>query len=111
MAYGFLSNQAVTELIHRHAYTLEKGQLKPLSDNLIIEKLLGDKNILCLNDLVHEIYHVGENFDSCLRVLKPFKLAQPVGNFEKKILNVHDEVESHAGFIGDKIEEFIQKIV
>eukprot|EP01035_Chromulina_nebulosa_P018590 gene18590-24317_t len=111
IAYGFLSEQSVIELVHRRAYTAVKGPLRPLNDNQTIETILGDKGILCLNDLSHEIYTVGEHFNDAIQILKPFKLSAPVGKFEKKILKVNDSVEEKSGFIGNKIEEFLEKIL
>ena len=34
----------------------------PIADNSIIEKALGDRGIICIEDLVHEIFTVGDNF-------------------------------------------------
>lgn len=112
VAYGFISSKLVTELLQRRAYTLLDGAKKPLNDNLTIEQVLGDKNILCLSDLSHEIHTVGENFDSALKILCPFNLSAPVGHFEKKILNTHDTVEEKGGFLGNSaMDEFLQKIL
>ena len=111
VAYGFISNNSVIELVHRRAYTNVTGKRTPLSDNLIVEKVLGDKGILCLNDLSNEIFSIGPLFDDCVAVIAPFKLSSPVGHFEKKILNVNDAVESKGGFIGDEMEVFLHKIL
>ena len=111
VAYGYISYKFAHELIHRRAYTNLGGTKKPLKDNLIIEKVLGDKNILCLTDLLDEIYNLGPNFESALNILTTFRLASPVGNYEKKILNVHDEIESKGGFLGTKINQFLGKII
>jgi hypothetical protein len=78
---------------------------------LAVEKALGDKNILCLSDLSQEIYSVGDHFDSAVEILCPFKLSAPVGHFEKKILSIHDAVEQKGGFLGDAMEQFLQKIL
>lgn len=112
VAYGFISNKSVVELVHRRASTkLEGGVVTPLSDNLTVEKALGDKGILCLNDLSHEIYTVGENFDAAKDMLCTFSLSAPVGHYEKKVLDIHDSVESKGGFLGDAMDEFLNKIL
>ena len=60
VAYGYITYKSVVELINRRAYTSSvDGSRKPLSDNIIVEKILGDKNILCLSDLSHEIFNIG----------------------------------------------------
>lgn len=37
-----------------------RGQRLPISDNSVIEQSLGKYGILCIEDLIHEIYTVGE---------------------------------------------------
>lgn len=76
-----------------------------------MEEALGDLGILCLNDLVHEIYSVGSNFDKVVQFLHIFKLAAPVGGFESKILDQHDKVEEKGGFLGEAMDEFLGKIL
>ena len=111
VAYGYVSNKSVVEMVHRRSYIIADGVRKPLSDNVTVEKILGDKDILCLNDLSHEIYNVGSNFESAVKVLCPFKLSSPVGQYEKKVLNIHDKVEEKGGFLGDKMDAFLNKIL
>lgn len=111
LAYGYVSHKSVIELVHRRAYYLRSGKRSPLSDNITVEKALGDKNILCLNDLSHEIFNIGENFDHCNNMLCTFQLSAPIGHYEKKILQNHDEVEEKGGFLGDKMEDFLSKIL
>lgn len=113
VAYGYISQALVEQLLQRRAYTdAISGARHTLSDNVVIEQLLGEKcNILCVSDLVHEIHSVGEHFDSALAILSTFKLAAPVGGFEKEVLKVHDQVEEKGGFIGKDMERFIEKIV
>ena len=110
-AYGYVSEKSVIELVHRRAHTSVSGSRMPLTDNITVEKLLGDKGILCLNDLSHEIYTVGTNFDPALQVLSTFKLAAPVGHYEKVILKQNDKVEERGGFLGDAMDEFLAKIL
>lgn len=111
LAYGYISHKSVIELVHRRAYYLKGGKRSPLSDNLTVEKALGDKNILCLNDLSHEIFNLGPNFDHCNNMLSTFQLSAPIGHYEKKILQNHDEVEEKGGFLGEKMEDFLNKIL
>ena len=113
VAYGYISKASVEELLQRRAYTnAVSGQRHVLSDNIIIEKLLGEKcNILCVSDLVHEIHQVGPHFDSAKALLCTFKLASPVGGYEKDVLDKHDQVEARGGFLGSEMEGFLHKIV
>lgn len=77
-----------------------------------MEKLLGDHGMICLSDLSHEIYKVGPNFDVAISTLSPFKLAAPMGNYEKKVLKEHNVVEDKGGFLDEgAMEEFLNKIL
>lgn len=111
VAYGYVTTKSVVELVHRRAYIKEEGEKKPLSDNMTVEKALGEQNIICLNDLSHEIYTVGPHFDTARKFLCTFKLSAPVGHYEKKILKKNDDVESSGGFLGEDMEVFLNKIL
>jgi len=111
VAYGYVSSKSCVELVHRRAFIKEGSIRKPLSDNISVEKALSDCNIICLNDLSHEIYEVGSNFDKARRFLCPFQLSAPVGHYEKKVLQINDEVEGKGGFLGDDMEAFLNKIL
>lgn len=47
----------------------------PLTNNGIIEQALGQHNIICIEDLIHEIYTVGPAFKQASNFLWPFKLS------------------------------------
>jgi len=53
-------------------------------DNTQIEKALGKFNIICTEDLIHEIYTAGSHFPQANRLLWPFKLSNPRGGFNDK---------------------------
>ncbi|XP_056150262.1 60S ribosomal protein L7-like 1 isoform X1 [Lampris incognitus] len=75
VAWGFPNLKSVRELI------LKRGQAKinkrrvPLTDNTLIEEHMGKHGIICLEDLIHEIYSVGRNFRVVNNFLWPFKLS------------------------------------
>lgn len=75
VAWGYPNLKSVRELI------LKRGQAKldkrkvPLTDNTIIEERLGTHGIICLEDLIHEIYSVGKNFRVVNNFLWPFRLS------------------------------------
>merc|ERR1711957_178647 len=56
----------------------------PLTENSIIEKSLGTKNIICVEDLIHEIVTVGPAFKEANNFLWPFKLNSPLGGYADK---------------------------
>eukprot|EP01041_Mallomonas_annulata_P010327 gene10327-21552_t len=111
VAYGYVTFNSVSELIHRRTYTEFGGRRKPLTDNITVEEALGDKDILCLNDLALEIFNIGSTFEDCLKILSTYRLSSPVGHFEKKVLDIHDEVEDKGGFLGNDMDVFLNKIL
>ncbi|XP_065112192.2 60S ribosomal protein L7-like 1 [Paramisgurnus dabryanus] len=77
VAWGFPNLKSVRELI------LKRGQAKinkkkvPLTDNTVIEQHLGEYGIICLEDLIHEIFSAGKNFRVVNNFLWPFRLSVP----------------------------------
>ena len=63
-----------------------KGDRKPIDNNEVIEEILKKKkcDIICVEDLIHEIYTVGDNFKYAANLLWPFKLNNPKGGWRKK---------------------------
>ncbi|KAK6434118.1 60S ribosomal protein L7 [Oleoguttula sp. CCFEE 5521] len=85
VAYGYPNLKSVRELIYKRGYakTSQKQRI-PLTDNAIIEEHLGKFGIVCMEDLIHEIYMVGPNFKAASNFLWPFKLSNPTGGFRTR---------------------------
>ena len=64
--YWFLVSEpnlkSVRELIYKRGYGKVDKQRIPLANNAVIEEALGKFDILCVEDLVHEILSAGPNF-------------------------------------------------
>ncbi|RAO68284.1 uncharacterized protein BHQ10_004296 [Talaromyces amestolkiae] len=87
IAYGYPNLKTVRELVYKRGYGKVNGQRLPLSDNQIIEENLGKYGIVCVEDLIHEIYTVGPNFKQASNFLWPFKLSNPNGGFHSRKFN------------------------
>merc|ERR1712057_10974 len=74
----------VRELIYKRGFGKINKQRLPLNDNAVVEKGLGKQGILCMEDLVHEIYTVGPHFKEANNFLWPFKLRPAKGGQPKK---------------------------
>lgn len=85
VAYGYPSLKTVRELIYKRGYgKVGPGKDRiPLADNATIEGCLGKHDILCIEDLIHEIYTVGPAFKQANNFLWPFKLSSPSGGFKQ----------------------------
>lgn len=84
IAYGYPNLKAVRELIYKRGNGKINKQRIPLTDNAIIEENLGTYGIVCIEDLIHEIYTVGPNFKQAANFLWPFKLSNPTGGFRPR---------------------------
>ncbi|WDK15335.1 60S ribosomal protein L7 [Colletotrichum graminicola] len=84
VAYGYPNLKSVKELIYKRGYGKVNKQRVALTDNAIIEESLGKYGIVCMEDLIHEIYTVGPNFKQASNFLWPFKLSNPTGGFRPR---------------------------
>jgi ribosomal protein L30/L7E len=92
----------------------QKNQLRSfervaLSDNTVIEQALGDEHgILCVADLVEELYTVGPAFAAVNAFLWPFRLADSKTYFERQTLKLQTNSRDYYGDKGETINEYIQ---
>merc|ERR1711934_400872 len=62
LSYGYPTVKSVRDLIYKRGYGKINKQRIPLNDNAVVEKGLGKYGIMCMEDLVHEIFTVGPHF-------------------------------------------------
>jgi large subunit ribosomal protein L7e len=84
VTYGYPNLKSVRELIYKRGYGKLNKARTALTDNSIIEQALGKFGIICIEDLIHEIYTVGPHFKEANNFLWPFKLSAPLGGLKKK---------------------------
>ena len=110
VVYGPPSAASVQDLIERRGFAKIDNERVPLSDNTVIEKVLGDQhNILCVEDLVHELTTAGEAFEAASKFLWPFQLSDSKTIFERRTLKLKDGKEY--GDLGERIQEYIQQVL
>ncbi|RKP18578.1 hypothetical protein ROZALSC1DRAFT_29749 [Rozella allomycis CSF55] len=86
VAYGYPNLKSVRELLYKRGFGKINGQRIALSDNAVIEQSLGKLGIICMEDLIHEIFTVGPNFKQANNFIWPFQLNSPNGGFHKRKL-------------------------
>merc|ERR1712178_127968 len=84
LSYGYPSLKSVRDLIYKRGFGKINKQRIPLNDNAVVEQGLGEKGIMCMEDLVHEIFTVGPNFREANNFLWPFNLRPAKGGQAKK---------------------------
>ncbi|KAJ4992015.1 putative 60S ribosomal protein L7 [Stagonosporopsis vannaccii] len=106
VAYGYPNLKTVRELVYKRGYGKVNKQRLPITDNELIEQNLGKYGIVCVEDLIHEIYTVGPNFKQASNFLWPFKLSSPTGGFRPRKFKHFIE----GGDLGNR-EHFINALV
>ncbi|RMZ92703.1 hypothetical protein DV736_g7, partial [Chaetothyriales sp. CBS 134916] len=106
IAYGYPNLKSVRELIYKRGYGKIDKKRIALTDNQLIEDNLGKYGIVCIEDLIHEIFTVGPNFKQASNFLWPFKLSNPTGGFRPRKFKHYIE----GGDLGNR-EENINALV
>ncbi|XP_035407289.1 60S ribosomal protein L7-like 1 [Cygnus olor] len=75
VAWGYPNLKSVRELILKRGQANVNKKKVPLTDNMLIEEHLGNFGIICLEDLIHEIYSAGRYFRNVTEFLWPFHLS------------------------------------
>merc|ERR1711916_407414 len=96
ITFGTPSLRTVRELIYKRGYGKINKMRIPLTSNKLIEDSLGQYGMICLEDIVHEIFTVGPNFKKVANFLWPFKLSPPKGGVTG-IIKHHFVEAGHAG--------------
>jgi len=105
ITFGYPNLKTVREMIYKRGFGKIAGQRVAINDNSVIEKALGKFGIVCIEDLIHEIYTVGPHFKQANNFLWHFKLSCAKGGL--RVVNNHF-VEG--GDFGNR-EHFINNIV
>lgn len=84
VTYGYPNLKSVRELIYKRGFGKLNKQRIPLTDNSVVEQGLGKKGLICVEDLIHEIFTVGPHFKEANNFLWPFQLSAPLGGLKKK---------------------------
>jgi 60S ribosomal protein uL30 len=108
VTYGPPTQKTVSDLIYKRGYGRVQKQRIPLTDNGIIEKALGKFGIICIEDLIHEIYTVGPHFKEANNFLWPFKLSSPLGGYKQK--RRHYTEGGDAGNREEDINKFVKRM-
>jgi large subunit ribosomal protein L7e len=109
IAYGYPNLKTIKTLVLKRGFGKVNKQRLPISDNSVVEAALGKKGIVCVDDLIHEIYTVGPHFKEANNFLWPFKLSNPSGGFGQKLLHFNEGGE--AGQRGEEINKLIRLMI
>ncbi|GFY79217.1 60S ribosomal protein L7 [Trichonephila inaurata madagascariensis] len=109
ITWGYPNLKTVKDMVYKRGFGRIDNQRIPLTRNSIIEKALGKYGIICVEDLIHEIYTCGPNFKRATNFLWHFKLRNPKGGWRKK--TVHYVEGGDFGNRENKINPLLRKMV
>merc|ERR1711931_296814 len=84
IAWGYPNLRSIKNLLYKRGYAKINGRRIALHSNAIIEQSLGKQGIICMEDIVHEIFTQGDNFQKVTNFLWPFKLNNPKHGWRMK---------------------------
>ena len=105
VAFGYPNLKTVRELVYKRGFAIVNKQRLPITDNIIVEKNLGQYGIICVEDIVHELFTCGKHFSETNRFLYPFQLNSARGGMSNKRRHVVE------GGVSGNQEEMINKLV
>jgi len=108
VTYGEPNLKSVSTLIYKRGFGKVNKQRIPLNDNAVIHKSLGKYGIVCVEDLIHEIYTCGPAFKEASNFLWPFKLNSPLGGWTDK--GTHFNEGGDAGNREEEINKLIRRM-
>merc|ERR1712007_241932 len=106
LSYGYPNLKSVRDLIYKRGFGKINHQRVPLSDNSVVEAGLGKFGIICVEDLIHEIYTVGPHFKEANNFLWMFRLSSPKGGMVMKFK--HYIEGGDAGNRAEMINEYVR---
>jgi large subunit ribosomal protein L7e len=109
VAWGYPNLKTIRDLVYKRGYGKVNAQRKALSDNEIIEDALGKYGIICIEDVVHELYTCGPHFKEVSNFLWPFKLSSPRKGMKEK--STHFNEGGDFGNREELINEFVRRMI
>jgi len=106
VTYGLPSEQVVRNLITKRGYTQIGKNRTPLTNNVMIEDILGMHNIVCLEDIIHEINTCGPHFQKVIQFLSEFRIKA----FKFQNTRISFKNGGDAGWRGKKINDVLERL-
>merc|ERR1712066_632096 len=78
IAWGYPTQETISKLVYKRGAMKINGQRIKIHENSV-----GQHGVKCIEDLIHEIYTVGDNFRDVNNSLFPIKLSCPRGGWNK----------------------------
>jgi large subunit ribosomal protein L7e len=109
ITYGNPTLKTISDIVYKRGFGKVNKQRIPLNDNRIIAEALGKHDIICIEDLIHEIHTCGPHFKEAANFLWPVKLSAPNGGYVKK--GIHFNEGGDYGNREELINQFVRRMI
>jgi len=109
VTYGKPSLKTINDLVYKRGFGKVNKQRIPLTSNRVVAESLGKCDVICVEDIIHEIATCGPHFKEVNNFLWPFKLSNPLGGFSNK--GIHFAEGGDAGNREELINKLIAKMI
>jgi large subunit ribosomal protein L7e len=127
ITFGYPSKQLVNDLIRKRGFIKKDGKRMPLTDNNLIEEILGTTaGVICVEDIIDAIVNCSNpdsHFEQVRQTLWPIQL-HPLRETSTKANTKHvatgvdikkrNTKVVHGGYLGlmgDKIDQFVRPLI
>jgi len=108
VTYGTPNLKTVRHLIYKRGYLKVHGQRIPICSNGPIASKFKKIDIICVEDIINQIFTCGRHFKKVNKNLWPFKLNSPKGGYSQK--TIHFQEGGDAGNREDKINALVHRM-
>lgn len=107
--YGFINKKNFKNILSKRGFLKYDNGLKAIKSNKLVEDVFGEQNIICIEDLVSEVFSKGKHFVVIKKFLRTFKLNKPTEGYGDKSSKF--EKGGAWGFYGEKLNSLIEKMI
>jgi 60S ribosomal protein uL30 len=123
VVWGYPNAKTVHDLVYKRGYGRVLKSRVPLNDNKVVETALGEHDVLCVDDIVHQVRRppsecvrthaqivtCGPKFREVSNFLWPFKLDTPSGGWRNK--HAHFVEGGDFGCREEQINALLRKMI
>lgn len=111
VTWGYPEMWLIRELIFKYGTLSDHNKLVLITSNNVVEEIFGKYDLICVDDLIHEIMTLGPNFDKVRRRFRSFKLRNPLGAWSHERKAKLYSLGGVAGFRGDAINDLFKRLL
>jgi large subunit ribosomal protein L7e len=108
ITWGYPNLKTVKELLYKRGFAKINKQRIAITDNKVIEEKLSKFGIVCVEDVIHEIFTVGPHFKQTNKFLWPFKLTTPKKGWHNLKIGFNEGGDN--GLREDKINQLVRRM-